>query len=363
MKRRAIVCFVEDKNFLLIEIFNLYKSCIVSEIYHNTDLIICSPKSIWKKLPQDPSFVIFLDSDSISNDCTSCDVFWKGYHFVNSINCLVTNRDVLSKYEYILKTDCDVFITENFLNFFPTVFQTGTGGYINNDDDVKKRLKKIAQTKGYRHQGKHDVGATWYGKSEQILESCALTMNILENILGENFKDGEGNWPGWYRGVASMYASEIAVNHLIDNFNISGLFDGKSDTEKSWRSDGVYHIHCWHTDNVYSKHAFMKGKYDMIDPNSLDFEKTNEYCLKIALSNISVLKILRNNVENFSTDSEIDISTIYRHEIQNIEHFSLYFNLQKNTEDSSEFPIGLLYITIIIAIITVIILILVLLLG
>ena len=47
-----------------------------------------------------------------------------------------------------------------------------------------------------------------------------------------------------------MYASEIAVNHVVDNFIISNKFDGRSESISLWKDDNVYHIHCWHTDDI-----------------------------------------------------------------------------------------------------------------
>jgi hypothetical protein len=334
MKERAIVTFVEDKIFLIIEIFNLYSSCLISEIKENTDLIICAPKSMWHKLPKDDSFIIYLDTNSISENCDSkedknCNLAWKGYHFVNSISCLVIHEKFLSRYKYILKTDCDVFLTQNFKNFWPKILYTGTGGYVN-DEDVKKRLKDISKKKGYKHQGKFNVGATWYGDGNLILNVSKLTLKILENILNNNFKI-EGKWPGWYRGVASMYASEIAVNHLVENFEISKLFDGRSDSDIEWKKSGVYHIHCWHCDNIYSKHAFIQNKYDNINPESLNSNKTNDYCLKIALSNLNILHSLQKS-ENYEPKVQSSsLRNVYNDILNNkdIDHYYL-FNCKNN---------------------------------
>jgi len=334
MKRRAIVSFVEDKTYLIIEIHHLYKSFLISKLKDNTDLVICAPKAIWNKLPKD-EFIVFLDTESVSDICSgvkneNCNLVWQGYHFVNSISCLVQHIDFLSKYKYILKTDCDIFLTENFKNFFPDTFYTGIGGY-NNDEDIKNKLKDIAKRHGYRHQGKYNVGATWYGKSNIVLNCCKLTLKILEDILNNDFKNGKGKWPGWYRGVSSMYASEIAVNHLVDNFVTSNLFDGHSDYNSSWKIDGVYHIHCWHCSNIYSKHAYMDNKYDNTDPDTLDTEKTNEYCLKIALSNLPVLHSLQ-KIEKYTTPPpDISIKNMYNNIISNnqIDHYKL-FNMPQN---------------------------------
>lgn len=335
MKDRAIVIFVEDKTYLIIEVYNLYKSCLTSNITNNTDFIICAPKEMWGKLPHDNSFIIFLDTDSVSDNCGStvnkyCNLIWQGYHFVNSISCLAQHREFLSRYKYILKTDCDVFITGNFKDFFPDKFYTGTGGYVN-DNDVEKRLKDIAKRKGYRHQDKFNVGATWYGKSNLVLKCCELTLKILENILNIDFKNDKGKWPGWYRGVASMYASEIAVNHLVDDFIISNKFDGHSDYTTSWKTDGVYHIHCWHTSEVYSKHAFMENSYDNVDTSSLNTEKTNDYCLSIALSNLPVLHSMQKNEKYITPPPKVTLKNIYNNIINDkqIDHYKL-FNSQNN---------------------------------
>lgn len=326
MKERAIVSYVEDKPFLIIEAHNLYKSCIESNIQNNTDLVFCAPKYIWKKLPKD-KFVIYLETNSDSCNCDKndeyCDLSWQGYHFVNSISCLAKNKEYLRKYNYILKTDCDVFITENFKDFFPNIFHVGIGGY-NNDDIVKKRLKDIAKKLGYKHKGKFNIGATWYGDGNLIIKCSEITLKVLKIILGNFFKNGEGKWPGWFRGVASMYASEIAINHVVDDFIISDKFDSRCDSKNSWKDDGIYHIHSWYTDDIYSKNNFINNIYDNIDLNTLNTEKTNEYCLKIALSNLSILHSLQQE-EKFCLPKN-NIRNIYDYIMNNsnIDHYKLF---------------------------------------
>lgn len=96
------------------------------------------------------------------------------------------------------------------------------------------------------------------------------------------FLDGEGKWPGWYRGVVLLYAAEIATNHLVDEFIIdnSKLDFGSTSSEDV---TGHPHIHCWHTDDLFSKFHFDSGKYDNIDIDKLDTARVNEYCLYVAL--------------------------------------------------------------------------------
>ena len=65
-----------------------------------------------------------------------------------------------------------------------------------------------------------------------------------------------------------MYANEIAVNHLVDEFIVDGnkLDYGSGNIDSI---DNHPHIHCWHINNRFSKFMFELGKYDNIDINSL----------------------------------------------------------------------------------------------
>jgi hypothetical protein len=298
MKIRCIITFVENKKNLLIDILNMYESFKESKIYENTDLIICAPKSVWYLLPKTDPNVIIIETNSIS-DSNSHDKTFLNYHYVNSISCITLNQDWLlkSNYEYILKTDCDVFLTNNFIDFFPDkhLFYTGRGAY-SNSDNIRNKIKTIAKRNGYRYQDNQNIGATWYGNKNDIINVAKLTIEALADLLKNDFPT-EGQWPDWYKGVSSMYASELAVNHLIDKNNIiiSDKFDSSSTDNRNWKDTGVYHIHCWHTDDLYSKFKNINKTYIDIDSEKLDINKTNEYCLILSLRNQKIL----HSIENF----------------------------------------------------------------
>jgi len=292
MKERALVTFIEDKEFLLAEVRNLYKSCRAAGITHNSDLVICAPKNIWHKLPTD-DFVVMLASDSISDgNCSGApcyDNVFKDYHFINSIHCLVEHADFLKQYKFILRTDCDVFITPMFGDFFPSVFHTGIGAY-NNEPEVAEKLQAIARRHGLRTKQQHNIGSTWYGASSDVLECAALTMRMMHVLATEEFKDYEGKWPGWFKGVMLLYASDLAINHLFDEVVVSPKFDAHSDHKTPWRESEVMHIHCWHTDAAYSKFQFLAGKYAGMSTHELDDRLIADYCMKVALSEGGDLK-------------------------------------------------------------------------
>ena len=78
------------------------------------------------------------------------------------------------------------------------------------------------------------------------------------------FRDDPGSWPKWSRGVASMYASEIALNHWAPDLDgPTELLDHQSSSPCSVNE--YPHVHCWHGDDAYSKQQWRAGAYAEAD--------------------------------------------------------------------------------------------------
>lgn len=306
VNKRCIISFIDNKNYLLLEMYYLFESFIESKLYENSDLILCGPKEIKNLVPEHPC-VFYLENKSISENCNDNEYkAFKDYHFINSISCIILNKEWLlnKNYEYMLKTDSDVFLTPNFKDFFPdiTKIYTGKGGYSHNDS--KDKLKNIAKRENLRYQNVTDIGATWYGSCKLLIDIAELTLKLTKIILEKDFATNEGVWPGFFKGVSSMYGSELAINDLVDKDKIiiTQKFDGHSDSTESWKDNDVYHIHCWHTDKMFSKFQNRNMKYIDYDKDKLDYNKTNEYCLLLTLKHKDkLLSLMKPNsiIENF----------------------------------------------------------------
>ncbi len=64
-----------------------------------------------------------------------------------------------------------------------------------------------------------------------------------------------GEWPKWWRGVTSLYAGEIAINHIysssLGHQHESNALDVPGFSKKSiWNA---WHIHCLHNEDEFSK--------------------------------------------------------------------------------------------------------------
>ena len=83
------------------------------------------------------------------------------YGYIDSINTVFEYYPSYSMYDFILRTDLDCFLTENFALYVPydqTVI-VGRGGYSTNFNN--KRLKRIAHDMNWSYADKTSLGSTW----------------------------------------------------------------------------------------------------------------------------------------------------------------------------------------------------------
>jgi len=272
--KRAIVIYLEDNRNLMMMFGCLYTSYKYIEP-KDTDLVVFGTPAALSKVPDDCIKVECQPASDLPD--------WYNYRYINSISCLTgENSDFLDKYDLLLRSDVDVFLTPAWNTFYPDLYTTGEGGYVN-DEETKANLKRIAGIFGLKHKGIHNIGSTHYGYAPLVREVCKMSMKVAHHIFTKEFPPGEeGTWPGWYKGVTTMYSNEIAVNGLVEHVRIAPTkLDYYSTSENSVHNHP--HIHCWHTDNMFSKFWFWAGRYDDMPTDNLDLDKIRDYCLYMAL--------------------------------------------------------------------------------
>jgi hypothetical protein len=276
--RRAIVCFVEGTGHLLQQVLALRRSRRHVQS-PDTDLVVMGPGDVLQRLPD--------DLVKIAQRPATDDPVWRDYRYFNSIACLNgAGAEQLDQYSHVLRTDVDCFITPAWNQFYPETFICGHGGY-SNDDDVRRRIVDLAKHYGLIHRGLTNVGATWYGPTDVVRRACAFSELLTKHLLTRDFASDEGNWPGWYRGVSTMYAGEIAVNHCAPDAERSLLLDASSTSRESVLR--YPHIHCWHTDEKFSKFWFWNGRYTSEDVQDLDLSVIADYCMAMAYQSLEDL--------------------------------------------------------------------------
>ena len=124
-----------------------------------------------------------------------------------------------------------------------------------------------------------------------VRRACAFSEMLAKHILEHYFVSEEGQWPGWYRGVTSMYSGDIAVNHCVPDAQHSALLDASSASAEAITR--YPHIHCWHTEETFSKHRFMDGGYTSEDAQDLDMTIIRDYCLALSFQSLEELARVR----------------------------------------------------------------------
>lgn len=85
----------------------------------------------------------------------------KNYEYLDSINIIAECYPSFAMYDYILRTDMDVFLTVNFAHFIPVndALLIGRGGYSNTFNMI--RLGRIARDMRWSYANLSNLGSTW----------------------------------------------------------------------------------------------------------------------------------------------------------------------------------------------------------
>lgn len=270
---------------------------------HERTLFKLDESSLYDSKDENKYFINILDTiDIFKEDETQSQLVsnlmvnnFKDYPYADSIVVAYDGYKFFksSGYNFLIRTDIDVFLTPMFGKWTPKKcndFYTGRGAY--SEIFNMKRLRRVARRLGLSHAFEENFGSTWYSTPEQFRLASFLTVFTMAYIASEEFSlpEREGKlgvmlWPYWHYGVLSMYGLHMAFNHLMaNNFTIVKIPDHMDyPTSNSDSINDKLHYHVFHTDEMFSKFQFQDGKYDNIDYNKEDTTKSRFYCLKMAL--------------------------------------------------------------------------------
>jgi len=271
--RRAIVIYLENLHHLIVHFACLYTSLEYIRS-PDTELVVFGTPEALKRLPHDCRKIEFLPLEEPPEMQT--------YRYINSIACLTgPQAEQLQEYDYILRTDADVFLTPAWNTYYPKAYTVGRGLYVNGDT-VKRNILRVAGELGLNHHGFFNTGSTHYGAPEKVCDVCRVGLEVNRYLLTHDFKKNHGAWPGWFRGVSILYSMEIAVNHVMKT-PVPDYCNLDFDSISAESVENHAHIHCWHVETQFSKYHFLHGKYDSINPENLNPGIIKDYCLYNAL--------------------------------------------------------------------------------
>ncbi len=286
MKDTAIAVYIDNNENIKTEFGWLYNSWLLSGSWRTSRIVaFYNPSINLDDLPKDNDIEYVPVSP-----LTEREVEWKDYPFINSVWCLTTpEAAIIAEYKYVLKTDCDCFLTPFFPNLRPRLATFGAGMFAG-EHEVTIRLIGIAKKWGISPVF-NNIGSSFMAYTSVALQFMQTTMEYCRKLKAEEFKDGYGEWPGWYQGVLTMYAGQLAAWSVFNyGMNIGGLDVHCIAREPMSPQD--FHIHAWHTNGYFSKHKWREGAYRHLDMNALDKTNIADYCLWIAGPGPEVIKCL-----------------------------------------------------------------------
>lgn len=285
---KAITVYLDDVDKMEQELTWLYKTWILFSLEKEYDLVVYYHPDAKERIKNFPN-IIAIEMPYVK--------MAKDYKFLNShYFCLDEYNEPLLKYDFLFKTDCDVFFTKNMKNFKPSKFLIGQGGYYDQKDDNKINfIKKVSQELGLGYNNMTNIGASFFAKTHEVLAVVKMQAQITEYVLQKYFKTDRIEKESQFRvGISSMIAGEVAINHMFNSQHIN-LYSLDS---KCWKTSVIgsdtLHIHAWHTDIPWSKHRYFEGKYANWEvPFKEAFENGANYCHWIATTSIEDIKAYR----------------------------------------------------------------------
>ncbi|CAF0961643.1 unnamed protein product [Rotaria sordida] len=222
----------------------------------------------------------------------------KTYEYVDSINIVTECYPSFAMYDYIVRTDIDVFLTPYFGHFVPynDILLVGRGGYSTNFNTG--RFRRIARDMNWLYGNITNIGSTWYGSPRVAQRIANFTLEAMLYLSINEFTQPERErklgillWPDWHYGVLLLYGSELAINHLILAENIklglaNTLLDQFTTTNDPYdfEKNKPLHLHCWHTYKQFSKFLFKRGKYNDIHPRKfINDTSASGFAMRMAL--------------------------------------------------------------------------------
>ncbi|WON75696.1 hypothetical protein [Serratia sp. UGAL515B_01] len=291
-KQLGIMTYIDNSQRMLEEFSWLYKSWIYSGCWKTSDLIVVHHPALTNQLPREPGIVL-ISQESFSQHHPQ----FHDYPYINSIACLSGPHIdyIIQRYQWVLRTDADVFLTRHLANLTPLFPIHGRGNYHLNAK-FREKMLDFCRRHGVEHRYSFGCGSSLLLRTELMIPFLQRQIYWCHKLI-EEFGTDQANWgvwPEWCRGVLSMYAGEIAANERWDCY----LRDSRErildvESEKSGLIDILtLHIHATQYKVGFSKLRYHAGDYKDIDPETLDRNRIDHYCTWISLTPAKVIKKL-----------------------------------------------------------------------
>jgi len=174
------------------------------------------------------------------------------YRFLTSLNFLGLDQTIatLEPYDYLMRTDADAYVGNSSYYWYPKDGAAFGEGYMGWPNLTYPWLEEVASNLNLQHHHVHGMQSTYFLRRELMKdfslwmvnltvhflenefteEKCAAKMEtkIFKDFLAKHDKDGTKKlfacrWPFWHKAVSTLYAQNLAVNHLLAVHGVNPL--------------------------------------------------------------------------------------------------------------------------------------------
>ena len=282
-KDSIIVVYIPDQANLLKQFWGLYYSCVhKTNLWERFDFLVTGPPSLQSRLPREHCH--FVPLEELSKEKDFCYVYsGNDYGYVNSFAPFLDDKcqEIILKYKHCLRLDVDTFVCPGLKDLQCGADEIIVGNAAYSSETARLRLPEILSNLDLSDQNVHNIGSTWFSNSKAMIKHGAETVKYVKYFLKNHFSEHEGSWPQWYAGVILLYAGHVALNSSPLKITQSNKLDFYSTSKEDVTP--YYTLHCWHTDDFYSKHWFMNGRYKDRKTDSQSI-KCNEYAFDCVIN-------------------------------------------------------------------------------
>jgi len=242
----------------------------------DVDLLVFCEAGACKRIPQGCSFTSGEHSgkgcffSALGSEYES----QSGYSFSTSLRFMATEQfaNVVQDYDYVMRTDVDALLLPGIRSWIPNTAAVGEG--FMGTDFTHKRLEKVAKRLGLTHWGVHGMQSTFYVSSSKIVPFSKMLVNLTEHFYNNEFHadmckevESEGGtcaWSDWHIGVSSLYATDLAANHILGTRKFTRFikFDPTQVTRKLDHGSTYDFDTRAHSADKYAQAHLMDMKFD-----------------------------------------------------------------------------------------------------
>jgi hypothetical protein len=160
-----------------LQIYQLTVRSIQGSLTHNYQVQVdVSTNNTSVLIPILFTFLFKLVFLGISNRDSSFDVM------LNSMDCIIgPGTDLLKDYKLLLRSDVDTVPTPYLLGYWPEqVVVNRFYGTTHGSKIVERILRDTALAAGLEHMGWYNMGSSWYGDGQRIINMAKLTVALYK---------------------------------------------------------------------------------------------------------------------------------------------------------------------------------------